>query len=401
MAQTDHRRGRLSCRAVCPPGIEEVLAAELRTSGIRPGRAGRGGVSFDASWRQLYQANLWLRTSTRVLVRAGPPVTVRTWEDLEEAARRVPWGRWLRPGTPVRFRVTSKGSRLYHTGAIADRLGAVLAEERGRPAGPSTDEPQLVVVRVTHDELTLSIDSSGPPLHERGWRADGGKAPIRASLAAAAVLASGWTPSRPLVDPFCGAGTIPIEAGLIALDRPPGIRRAYAFERWPEFEPGTWASVAGEAGARRTAHPGVGPAIRGSDRDAGAVHRADTNAARAGVGGLVSFGHVALSDVEAPAGPAEAPARSGRPPGSGAAGWIVTNPPWGGRLGGGGDLRNLYARLGDVVRRRFDGWGAALLVADPRLARHSGLPLEERFATTSGGTRIHLLVAGPRREGLG
>lgn len=380
MAQTDHRRGRLSCRAVCPPGIEDVVAAELRAEGIRPGRPGRGGVSFHATPRQLYQANLWVRTATRVLVRAGAPVSVRSWEDLEAAARSVPWERWLRPGTAVELRVTSKGSRLYHTGGIADRIGAVLAEERGRPDGRAGDDTQLVVVRVNHDELTISIDSSGPPLFERGWRPDGGKAPIRASLAAAGLLASGWAPALPLLDPFCGAGTIPIEAALLALDRPPRGRRAYAFERWPDFEPGTWASVAGEADRRADRRSPPAADIRGSDRDAGAVERARRNAERAGTGDRVAFERMAVSDVHPPLG---------------GPGWIVTNPPWGGRLGGGGDLRNLYARLGDVVRQRFEGWGAALLVGDPRLARHTGLPLEERLTTTSGGTRIHLLVAPP------
>ncbi|HVM66113.1 MAG TPA: hypothetical protein VMU14_14700 [Acidimicrobiales bacterium] len=354
--------------AVTPPGVEELTAGELRALGVRVRRAFRGGVEFSASDRELYAANLWCRTATRVLVRVARFVAA-DFAGLERELAAVPWGRFVAPGTTPVVRASSTASRLYHTDAVAERVAAA--------AGSGPAEGPLVVVRLVHDRVMVSVDSSGAPLHQRGWHLDRGAAPLRETLAAAALLASGWRPGAPLVDPFCGSGTIPIEGALMAAGRPPGAGRRFAFEDWPAFAPGTWGAVK----AMAPPVPPCDPApVAGSDRDPAAVAAAEANARRAGIDGAVRFS-VAPVDDAAPVG--DSP------------GWLVTNPPYGRRIVS-DDLRAVYARLGAVARARFGGWTVAVLVPDPRAARAAGLPFTERLRTVNGGIPVHLLVAPVR-----
>jgi putative N6-adenine-specific DNA methylase len=386
------------CLAVCTPGLEAVTSAELVALGLRPGRPVAGGVPFRARTRQLYLAELWLRSATRVLVRMGS-FRATTWSDLEHGASRLDWDAFLPIGSPATFRVTSHRSTLYHTTAVAERLvdmtGAV-------PAGGEDDDhvegvqaPLRFVVRIADDRVTISADASGLPLHRRGWRQATAKAPLRETLAAAVLLDSGWRPGLALADPLCGSGTLAIEAATMARRLAPGRHRTHALARWPGFEPGTWASVTGEADA--AALPaGSTPLVVARDRDAGAVEATRANAARAGVAADVDVDVAAVSalpDVLAALGTATGPAPE--PGTNGSAGWVVTNPPWGGRVGGGGDLRDLYAALGGAVRASPGRWESALLVRDRALAGHTGLRLHERFRTTSGGVPVTLVSTTP------
>ena len=367
---------------VCAPGLEAVLADELVALGVRPRRRIRGGVEATLTDRELYQACLWLRTAARVLVRVAR-FRARTFEALVDGADAIDWERWITPTAPVVWKVTAHRSRLHHTGAIAERVEAALT--RAVPPGAAAaDHPggeQPIVVRVADDEVTVSVDACGEGLHRRGWRREVAKAPLRPTLAAAALAAAGWDGSTPVVDPFCGSGTIPIEAARAARDLPPTTGRALAVQAWPCFAPGTWASVQGEAAGR--SRPRAAATILGADRDAGAVAATRANAERADVGDDVTVAHQPLSGLSSPLdGP----------------GWIVTNPPWGRRIGqhaGGGDLRDLYAGLGNVVRERFEGWGVAIVAADRALAGHTGLDLAPRWQTTSGGAPVQLLVRPP------
>lgn len=358
---------------VCLPGLEGVVAAELEALGIRSRPAGTGALAARMTDRQLYATNVHLRAATRVLVEVGS-IVARSFPVLEERARELDLGPWRAPRQPVRMRVTSHRSRLVHTGAVEERLRRVL--DLGAPPAPD-DDALLVVVRLDRDTLSLRVDSSGAPLHHRGWRQAAAKAPLRETVAAAALAACGWTPDQPLVDPFCGSGTIPVEAARWAAGLAPGGQRGFAFERWPSFAPGTWASVG--ASVTATAEPPERPAIGASDRDAGAVEVARQGAARAGVEGWIAVGRASVSDA--------AP-----PPGADRPGWIVANPPWGGRIKGGGDLRDLYARLGQVAHSRFPGWGVALLVADPGLAKATGLGGDVALRTRAGPHPVSLVV---------
>lgn len=377
-----------SAYAVCPPGLEPLCATEVRALGVRAVKPERGGVSFRATTRQLYAANLWLRTATRVLVRVAE-FEASTFAALEQAARSVSLEPWLGDRKPV-LRVSASRSALYHTDAIAERLAdrwggvtsgsAGSAGERSVEGDDAEDDRQLLVVRNVANQVTVSVDCSGAPLYKRGWRQEVAKAPLRENLAAAVVQAVGWQPDQPLLDPFCGSGTIPIEAALTALGRAPGFLRGFAFFDWPSFETGTWASVVGQAVDAEVV-PAEPLAIVGADRDAGAVAAATANAERAEVSEHVRF-------VERPVSATE--------PAAGRPGWVLTNPPYGTRIDHGGDLRNLYARFGEVVQRCLPGWSVAMLVADRRLAAHSGLSLHEALRFANGGIDVELLVGQGR-----
>jgi putative N6-adenine-specific DNA methylase len=228
------------------------------------------------------------------------------------------------------------------------------------------------------DRCTVSVDSSGALLHRRGYRQATAKAPLRETLAAAMLLGSGWTPDRPLLDPFCGAGTVAIEAAMIARGIAPGLLRAarpdgFAFMQWPGFDATLWERLTSEA--REAVRPAAAAPIVASDRDAGAIEAARANAERAGVQESIALEQRTLSAVP--------PLPTG--------GWIVTNPPYGARLGDRGPLRALYARLG-AIAASLEGWSLALLSGDPMLEGQLALPLAERWRSSNGGIPVRLAV---------
>ncbi len=352
--------------AATAPGLESLAAAELRSLGIDAPQVEPGGVAFTGPLEALYRANLGLRTASRVTMRLAT-FPARTWFELERHAGKVSWGDVLAPGVVPDFEVTSRKSRLYHLRGIAERLTTWL----GAPSGDGP--PQRFIVRVVRDRVTISADSSGELLHRRGYRQETARAPMRETLAAAMLLAAGWHAERPLLDPFCGSGTLPIEAALMARRIAPGLSRAFAFEQWPVHEASTWERLCEEARSRVLPRSPV--ALVGSDRDAGAIGAAQANAERAGVADDVLLRHAALSAATSP--------------GDGAV--ILANPPYGARVGG-PDLRDLYAQVGNVARRvAVDSVG--LLVADQHLAAQARLDFEERFRTTNGGIDVRFLVA--------
>ncbi|HEX7096287.1 MAG TPA: THUMP domain-containing protein [Acidimicrobiales bacterium] len=357
----------MDCLVVCAPGLEAVLTGELADLRLRPRRTVRGGVEVRATTRQLYAANVWLRSASRVLVRAGR-FRAQTFDALERRLGCIDWSPWISEAVRVRVRASCSGSRLHHSGAVAERVGRVV-----RGTNDADAPEQLVVVRVHRDVVTVSVDASGEHLHRRGWRLATGKAPLRETLAAAMVLASGWRGETPLVDPLCGSGTIAIEAALLAQGRAPGAGRPFAFQRWPSFEPGTWASVREDVRrADAEASRRFIPPIVAADRDAGAVAAARANAERAGVSAVVEMWRqpIAATLAALPSPP----------------GWVITNPPYGARVGG-TDLRDLYATLGRVVRAPVP-WNLGVLVADRVLAGQIGTRLEDRFRTTNGGIPV-------------
>lgn len=380
---------RLSLFAITAPGLEALCAAELRALGIA-GAAEPGGVAWEGTMADVHRANLWLRTASRVVVRAAS-FRARTFIELERHARRVPWARWVAPGRAVRLRVTSKKSRLYHEGAIAQRLlgfmedgvgglGVTSAAKGGDDEAEEGGDAQLFVVRVARDEFTISADSSGALLHLRGYRQAVAKAPLRETLAAAMLLGAGWSGDAPVLDPMCGSGTLPIEAALIARRIAPGLARAdreprgFAFTAWPGHDEEAWARAVAEA--REAILPTSPVAIAGSDRDAGAIEAARANAERAGVAADVDLQVRPVSAMEAPPGP----------------GLLVCNPPYGMRVGESDALRNLYAALGRTARARCPGWTLALLGADRKLEGQVGVDFTEAFRTSNGGIPVRLLV---------
>lgn len=394
------------CFAVVTPGFEDVTGREVRALGVADVAAEPGGVAFRANDAGLVRANLRLRTATRVLVRAAS-FTAKSFAELERRAKVVPWAAYGSPAARIALRVTCRKSRLYHSDAVAERLatwitaavpGVEVARARGRKADDSDDTsagaavqevapPQLFVVRFDRDVCTISADSSGELLHRRGYRLATAKAPMRETLAAGILLALGYDGSVPLLDPMCGSGTIAIEAALIARNIAPGIHRSFACEAWPGFDQAAVAREreAARAGERATA--GVttasreggeyrSAAILASDRDAGAIEAAAANAERAGVSAQITLARRALSAVEAMSG----------------SGLLVTNPPYGARVGERAALRSLYAQLGNVARAKLPDWRVALVSADRALDAQVGPGLETVVTFSNGGIKVRLVA---------
>jgi putative N6-adenine-specific DNA methylase len=375
------RKASFELFAICAPGLEPLVAGELMSLSLAPLATDPGGVSFRGGIEAVWRANLWLRTASRVVVRLGS-FRARALGELERRARTMPWEPFIPSNSVVRVRVTAHKSRLYHTGAIAERMAGAIA---GRIPGVtvSAAAPQdaadadaashaLVIVRVAHDTCLISADSSGELLHRRGYRLRTAKAPMRETLAAAMLLAAGWDAGAPLVDPFCGSGTIPIEAALIARRLPPGARRRFAFERWPGFSAPRWRRMVDAAlGAASTTAPAV---IHGSDRDAGAIAAARDNAARAGVAHDIAFAQQPLASVALPD----------------TAGWIVTNPPYGVRVGDRENARDLYAQLGRLLTTTARDWRAVVMLADRSLGRETGVAFRRLLRTTNGGIPVEV-----------
>jgi len=191
------------------------------------------------------------------------------------------------------------------------------------------------------------------------------------------LIAAGWTGQAPLLDPLCGSGTVLIEAALVARNRAPGLRRGFAFMRWPDFDPTIWQDIVADArGAERA---DIAP-ISGSDRDAGAIAAAGHNATRAGVSDDIVLAQAPIS--AAVPGPTR--------------GWIISNPPYGVRVGDRAALRALYARLGELVRARFCDWTVALLSADRALLRATGLSLTPVLRTVNGGIPVEVVRTAER-----
>jgi putative N6-adenine-specific DNA methylase len=373
--------------AVSAPGLEPFTAQELTSLGLPLSSPAflpsDGGILFKGDLHDLYRANLHLRTASRILSRLGTFFYATTFPELQKRASRLPWERCLTPGQPVTMRVTCHQSKLYHSDAVARSISAGLEERLGKPSPlvkADEDEdghpPQLIVVRLVDDKCTVSVDSSGALLHKRGYRLAVAKAPLRETLAAALLLASGWDRSAPLLDPFCGSGTIPIEAALMKLGLPPGLNRRFAFMDWPGYEPSVFSDQLSASRDQRLAISNQQPTIEilASDRDAGAIQMARANAERAGVLDAIEFKCQAVSSITPPALP----------------GWVVTNPPYGVRVSEGKDLRNLYAQFGNVLRRQCPGWNTTVLCNDLVLLGQMQMNLDTSLGFVNGGISVRV-----------
>jgi putative N6-adenine-specific DNA methylase len=379
--------------AVCAPGLEPFVALELGRlnppgthslslpESAPPGGDPKrefGGIEFQGSLHDIYRTNLCLRTASRVLVRLGQ-FYASAFPELRRKAGRLPWEKYLAPQKPVALRVACQKSHLYHEGAVAERVTAAMADKlgRGHPVqkyqeDSDSDPPQLILVRIVDNLCTISMDSSGALLHRRGYRLATAKAPLRETLASAMVLASGWTPPSPLLDPFCGSGTIPIEAAMMAKGILPGEGRRFAFMDWPDFDSVSWDKLLAET--RKSVASGS-PNIIASDRDAGAIRSARTNAERAGVSDCIEFSCRPISAID----PSPAP------------GYVVTNPPYGVRLSKTKDLRNLYAQFGKVLQTKCPGWDVTMLCDRIQLIHSTGLPFDKGIPVMNGGLKVKLV----------
>lgn len=364
----------------CLPGLEPFLARELAALSL--GVAAQpevGGCSLATGDPDIiYRLNLELGVAVRVLLRLGT-FHCRSLGELARKSARLPWREWL---LPARFAVRgeSRLSRLYHRDAIAERVTQGIVEVLGDRVRDGDDVPgdgvPTVLARFLHDTCTLSLDTSGTPLHDRGYRAEPGPAPLREDLARALIMASGWDARSPLIDPFAGAGTIAIEAALLARRLPPGHAREFAFAHTRLFQSARWERVRAGALARAIAVPAQ---VLASDRRADCTDIMTRNAERAGVRDDLEIVTASFS---------ESPWRNRLA----AAGAVVTDPPHGRRMGDVATLGKLYRALGAWLQAAPLTCGIAILSSDRRLTLRTGLPLTTAFLSTHGGAKVRALV---------
>jgi putative N6-adenine-specific DNA methylase len=354
---------------VAIPGLERTLEEEARAQGFRVVNREAGGVTVRGAWPDVWRANLVLRGASRVLARIGS-FRASHLAQLDKRARAFPWGDVLRKDVPVSVEASCRKSKIYHSGAAAQRIATAIHEELGAPIGD--DAAVAIKLRIEKDVCTLSVDTSGGLLHKRGSKQAMAKAPLRETMAALLLRECGYSGSEPVLDPMCGSGTFVIEAAEWAAGLPPGRNRNFAFEHLATFDPSAWQRL-------KSASPGPRNSellFFGSDRDAGAIAASQANASRAGVSEITRFVQRAVSDITTP---------------EGAPGLVMINPPYGLRIGNKTALLDLYAALGRILLERFSGWRVGLFTPDETLARATGLPFKAKpLMVNHGGLRVRL-----------
>jgi putative N6-adenine-specific DNA methylase len=354
-----------------------VLAGELRELGATSVAAGRGMVSFSGDLGTIYSANLCLRTAARVLV----PVArgqVRDRQQLYQLAAAGEWDQLFGSDHSLAVEVAGRCRAFRNTQfaaqVVKDAVVDDLRRKRGRRPDVDRDEPDVLLhVHLSDGATSLSIDSSGEPLGHRGYRPRGGPAPLAEHIAAGILLIAGYDGSLPLLDPMCGTGTFAVEAALIASRTAPGLRRGFAFERWPFHDRQLFEERCRELNHLRETPPAP---IVARDRDERAVQATRRNLSAAWMDRYVTVARRDALDLELPwVGP----------------GTIVCNPPYGRRLGDVNRLRRLYRRLGDQLKRRGTGTTAWLLVGNRELANELHLRPTRRVPVYNGPIECRLL----------
>ncbi len=376
--------------ATAPRGVEPILAAELATFGAQHIVPQRGGVAFQGDLATAYRACLWLRTASRVLL---PLSTFHATSaaELYEGVKAIPWETHLTAQHTIAITCDAKADFLTNThfGALKtkDALVDRLRERTGQRPRVDLDHPDIRIhCRILRDQVTVSLDLSGDSLHRRGYR-QSAQAPLKENLAAALLLHAGLLDilraDGGLIDPLCGSGTFPIEAAWIIADIAPGwLRTRFGFTAWLSHDAALWQAIRTEADERRQ----IGltqkfPPIIGYDIDSKAVDIAIANAHRAGVAAQLQWHCQSFEQILAPPTPQ---------------GLVITNPPYGERLGPDQDLMPLYRQLGQLLGR-FRGWKAALLTRDPALAQQVGLPIKRNDLFYNGPLACRFVQLDTRR----
>ncbi len=357
--------------AACGRGLEEAVAAELGDLGADGLEIRRGGVAFRGDQRMGYLANLWLRTAIRIqeeLLRAR----VADPDELYEAVAGVDWNRWITPDqTFAIFASTRDTPDLRHSGFAAlrakDAVVDVIRRQAQRRPSIDTQDPDVPLKLVIQQgRLRLYRDLSGASLHKRGYRPIQVKSPLNEATAAALLRLSGWDRRTPLADPMCGSGTFLIEAAMWATNRAPGLHRFFAFERWIDHDAGLWESLREEARAKARFELDV--PLLGADHHEGALTLARQAAYDADVDRLIRLEPSDAADWH----PATKP------------GHVVTNPPYGERLGGEEDVIGSWNALGRFLKGACGGADAWILCGHRELTRHLGLRASERLPVMNG-----------------
>ncbi len=359
---------RLTLIATATFGLEAVVVRELASLGYEGRIVQNGRVEFAADAAAVCRCNLWLRSADRVLVLLGR-FPAPDFDALFAGAQALPWEHWIPPEGAIPVRGRSVRSRLTSVPACQRTVKKAIVERLRRAHGvqtlPESGAACLAEVALLNDEATLTLDSTGPGLHKRGYRVAGGAAPLKETLAAGLVQLSFWRPERPLLDPFCGTGTIVIEAASIARNQAPGARRAFAAESWPAIDTRWWRRAREEA--RDLERDPAEASIVGTDRDARALRAARENAEAAGVAGALHLQQRPFAEL----------ASRGR------FGCLITNPPYGHRSSRGAEVEELYRSM-PMVLRRLKSWSIYVLTAWPDFEQILGQEADRRRKLYNG-----------------
>ena len=358
----------------CLFGLEGLVADEIRKLGLGQVRAETGRVLCQGELSDLPRLNINLRCGERVLLVMGR-YTVRTFEELFACAKAAPWEDYIpRDGQfPVKgYSLNSKLHSVPACQAMVKKAAAVrLGEKYGLQTLPETGEKYQIQFALHHDELSLYLDTTGPGLHKRGYRAVGVEAPLRETLAAGMVLLSRYRGKDPFRDPFCGSGTIPIEAALIAKNRAPGLDRRFDAQRWGAVPSSAWMDAAEEAEDREF-HGQYD--ILGGDIDPRAVAIARDNARKAGVEDMVRFACADAANLRC----------------EGEYGQVVTNPPYGERLLEKQEAEKLYRAFGEAYRDIPEKWRVLVLTSHPEFEKFFGRRAERKRKLYNGMLKCEL-----------
>ncbi|EIM03034.1 23S rRNA (guanine(2445)-N(2))/(guanine(2069)-N(7))-methyltransferase [Rhodanobacter thiooxydans] len=374
--------------ATCPKGMEYLLRDELAALGALDVREALAGVHFTGTLETAYRACLWSRLASRMLL---PLAEFDAADDdaLYRGVQAIDWSQHLAAHATFAVDAGTALSKLTHSQFIGLRTkDAVVDQFRQRDGSRpdiNTDEPDIRInLRLRRDRATVSLDLAGTPLHRRGWREEQGEAPLKENLAAAMLLRAQWpavyAAGGALLDPMCGSGTLLIEGALMAADVAPGLRREYfGFLGWQQHDIALWRSLLDEAKQRAEAGlRALRPCFFGSDADPRMVQTAKRNAQQAGVAGFFTLDRQDMAHAAPPPGVAH--------------GLVITNPPYGERLGDRAEMPKLYRALGDTLRQRFTGWRAAVLAGDLELGRAMQLHADKRYALYNGALETVLLT---------
>jgi len=370
--------------ATAPVGAASVLAEELRQFGAEDIRERSHDVKFQGTLEVGYRACLWSRTATRVLLSLGS-IDAGSTKSVYEGVRRIDWREHLGPGATLACDCSGGNESIRHTiygsQLLKDAVCDALRDATGERPNIRPERPDVLLhLHVEGPTALLSVDFSGESLHRRGYRAEGGRAPLKENVAAAVLLRAGWPEvcerGGLLLDPMCGSGTFLTEGALIAADAAPALDRGYfGFTGWRGHDARLWERLCAEARERRGARA-VRRCILGSDVDAEAVRMSIANGEHAGVAGWLHVEKRSLSEIVRP---------------NTDAGLIVTNPPYGERIGAESGLPALYSELGATLRERFRGWQAAVLTGNPPLARNLGIYAKRTHRFFNGTIECRLL----------
>jgi len=387
---TDSHIEEFQFTATCPKGLESVLAQELRTLGADVQREQPAAVYFSGSLELAYRCCLWSRLANRILLQLEQ-VRIGSAEDLYQAVTAQPWEQHIRPSGKLWLQFSGTNREIRNSQFGAQKTKDAIVDRLRRQAGarPSIDKHQpdlTVALRLNRDKLDIAIDLSGDSLHKRGYRTHIGAAPLKENLAAALLLRARWSQiaaqGGALLDPMCGSGTILIEAAMMAADIAPGLfRDSFGFERWLNHQSDIWNNLREEALQRRVA--GLEkelPEIRGYDSDAKVLFAAEANIDRAGLERKVRVSCRPVAAFKVPSHREVTP------------GLVLTNPPYGERLGEQEALRETYAELGRQLKTGFAGWQVGVFTGNPELGYSTGLRSHKHYQLYNGSIPSQLLL---------